>query len=205
MTAPDFPPLLESEVPRTPWPLFTEWLELGVQQNLPEPYAMTLATATPDGAPSSRMVLLRGIDERGFCFFTNYTSRKAGELAVNPRAALLLFWAPFSRQIRIEGQVEKTAPEESDAYFRSRPFGHRLGALASPQSQVLIDRKPLEDRMIELEREYEGKEVPRPDWWGGYRVVPETIEFWQGQLNRLHDRIRYRRDGEGWLIERLAP
>jgi len=205
MPSDDFPPLDEATAPSSPFPLFQEWVELGVQSNLPEPYAMTLATALPDGSPSARMVLLRGIDERGFCFFTNYTSRKAGELAVNPRAALLLFWAPFNRQIRVEGQVEKTTHAESDAYFHSRPLGHRLGAFASPQSQILASRQVLEDRMAQIEKEYQGKDVPRPDYWGGYRVLPESIEFWQGQPNRLHDRLRYRRGKDGWILERLAP
>jgi pyridoxamine 5'-phosphate oxidase len=201
----EFPPLDEANVPPSPFPLFEAWVRLAEEKGLLEPTAMTLATALPDGAPSARMVLLRGMDERGFVFFTNYTSRKAGELAANPRAALLLYWGPFNRQIRVEGMVEKTTAEESDAYFRSRPFGHRLGAIASPQSQVLAERKPLEERMARLESEYAGADVPRPSWWGGYRVVPQVIEFWQAQLNRLHDRIRYRRDGEDWIIERLAP
>jgi pyridoxamine 5'-phosphate oxidase len=205
MSSFDFPPLEESGVPPTPFPLFAAWAQSAVDADLPEPYAMTLATALPDGAPAARMVLLRGFDECGFLFFTNYTSRKAGELAVNPRAALVLYWAPFNRQVRIEGRVEKALDEESDGYFRSRPFGHRLGALASPQSQVLPSRVPLEARMAELERQLAGAEIPRPAWWGGYRVVPESIEFWQGQPNRLHDRIRYRRAGDEWIIERLAP
>jgi pyridoxamine 5'-phosphate oxidase len=201
----DFPPLEEASAPPTPFPLFDDWVRAAVEHALPEPYAMTLATALPDGTPSARMVLLRGYDERGFLFYTNYTSRKAGDLAVNPRAALLFYWAPFNRQIRIEGEVEKATREESDDYFRSRPVGHRLGALASPQSRLLVDREELTRRMAQLEEEYAGREVPRPPWWGGYRVRPSSIEFWQAQLNRLHDRLRYRREGEGWRLERLAP
>lgn len=205
MTEYEFPALDEADFPADPFPLFQDWVDLADQTGLLEPAAMTLATALPDGTPSARMVLLRGIDKRGFVFFTNYTSRKAGELAVNPHAALLLYWAPFNRQIRVEGTVEKVSEDESDAYFCSRPLGHRLGAIASPQSQVLRDRRALEERMARLEEEYAGKDPPRPSWWGGYRVVPRTIEFWQGQLNRLHDRIRYRRQAETWIIERLAP
>ncbi|MFO0970304.1 MAG: pyridoxamine 5'-phosphate oxidase [Gemmataceae bacterium] len=201
----DLPPLDESAVPAAPFPLFDAWINLAVAAALPEPYAVTLATALPDGSPSARLVLLRGFDERGFVFFTNYLSRKGGELAANPKAALVFFWAPFSRQVRIEGRVEKTTDKESDAYFHSRPVGHRLGAFASPQSQVLPGRRPLEEKMAEMERTYANGDMPRPDWWGGYRVVPDVIEFWQGQLNRLHDRIRYRRVGADWVIERLAP
>jgi len=167
---------------------------------------MTLATVGADGAPSARMVLMRGFDERGFVFYTNYQSRKAGELAANPRAALVLYWAQLERQIRVEGAVEAVSADESDAYFRTRPFGHKLGAHASPQSQVIADRAFLEARLQQLLEQFgEEDDVPRPAHWGGYRVVPHTIEFWQGKKNRLHDRLRYRRAGEGWLIERLAP
>ena len=190
----------------SPLPLFTAWMEAAVQAQLPEPSAMTLATASAEGAPSARIVLLRGFGERGFEFFTNYQSRKGDELAANPRAALVLFWAPFQRQIRIEGHVEKVTSQESDDYFGKRPWGHRLGAHVSPQSQAISGRPFLEARMRELVLEYEGKEVPRPAHWGGYRVLHEVVEFWQGRANRLHDRIRYRRtDGGAWLIERLAP
>lgn len=202
----EFPPLDEGLADPRPLPLFTRWYDEAVQAKLPEPNAMTLATAQADGAPSARIVLLRGFDERGFEFFTNYQSRKGDELAANPRAALVLFWAPFQRQIRIEGNVQKLSVEESDNYFRKRPFGHRLGALVSPQSQLIPGRGFLEERMKQLLQEYDGQEVPRPPNWGGYRVVPHAIEFWQGRLNRLHDRLRYRRADDGsWIIERLAP
>ena len=167
---------------------------------------MTLATATVDGFPSARVVLLRGFDERGFVFFTNYQSRKGHELAANPRAALVLHWASWQRQVRIEGSVEKVSALESDDYFHKRPFGHRLGALLSPQSRVISSRVFLEERMDQLLKEFEGKDVPRPPHWGGYRVVPHVVEFWQGRANRVHDRIRYRRGNDAaWVIERLAP
>ncbi|MBI3411751.1 MAG: pyridoxamine 5'-phosphate oxidase [Planctomycetes bacterium] len=200
------PVLDERTAEPTPFPLFRRWYEDAIRANLPEPGAMSLATASAAGAPSARMVLLRGYDESGFVFFTNYTGRKATDLAVNPRAALVLFWSPLHRQIRIEGAVAKVTEQESDDYFRSRPFGHRLGALASPQSQVIPGRAVLEDRMAELEREFAGKEVPRPATWGGYRVTPLMIEFWQGRESRLHDRLRYQVQANGsWLLERLAP
>lgn len=198
--------LLEADAPANPFVLFANWYHDAETASLPEPSAMTLATATVDGAPSARMVLLRGFDEHGFVFYTNYQSRKADELMQNPRAALVFHWAPLMRQIRVEGRVEIATAAESDAYFRSRPVGHQLGALASPQSQLIPDRQFLEDRLKILSEELEGTdEVKRPAHWGGYRVIPHTIEFWQGRANRLHDRLRYRRVDEGWVIERLAP
>ena len=198
--------LSEADAPPNPLALFAQWILDAEKANLVEPSAMTLATASREGIPDARMVLLRGFDERGFVFYTNYESRKAVELAENPLAALVLYWGPLTRQIRIEGTVAKLTPEESDAYFRSRPFGHKLGALASPQSQVIPDRTFLEARLQELlARHPSDADVPRPPHWGGYRVTPHTIEFWQGRANRLHDRLRYRKSADGWIIERLAP
>jgi pyridoxamine 5'-phosphate oxidase len=202
----DLPPLDESTAPPTFLPLFTRWYNDALQAQLPDPDAMTLATATAEGAPSARIVLLRGYGEKGFEFYTNYSSRKGGELAANPRAALVLFWAEFCRQIRIEGHVEKVSAQQSDAYFQRRPLGHRLGALVSPQSSVIPTRSFLEMRMAKLMQEFARKEVPRPTHWGGYRVIPVSVEFWQGRENRLHDRLRYRCAENGaWMTERLAP
>jgi pyridoxamine 5'-phosphate oxidase len=166
---------------------------------------MTLATATPDGRPSARMVLLRGFDERGFVFFSNYESRKGAELAANPRASLVFWWGELERQVRIEGPVERTSRSESEAYFHSRPPGSQLSAAASPQSQVIDGRAVLEERVARLATSHRDGPVPLPEFWGGYRVVHEVVEFWQGRPNRLHDRLRYRRVGDRWRIERLAP
>ena len=200
------PSLRETEVDANPLNQFRSWLEEAVAAKLPQPLGMALATAAVDGRPSVRMVLLRGFDERGFVFFTNYESRKAQELEANPRAALVFYWAELDRQVRIEGNVERVSGEESDVYFHSRPHGSRLGAWASPQSQVIGSRDELDRRMEELAVRYGEGDVPRPPYWGGYRVIPLSIEFWQGQPNRLHDRLRYRRlDGGTWCLERLAP
>jgi pyridoxamine 5'-phosphate oxidase len=202
----DHSPLLESSAPADPFVLFSQWYLAAEEANLIEPSAMTLATADADGAPSARIVLMRGFDDRGFVFYTNYCGRKATDLAENPQAALVFLWAPFMRQIRVEGTVEKVSAEESDAYFRTRPFGHQLGAHVSPQSDVIPDRDFLENRLAILLKQYEAVgSAPRPEHWGGYRVLARTIEFWQGQPNRLHDRLRYSRTADGWVIERLAP
>jgi pyridoxamine 5'-phosphate oxidase len=205
MAGPEHRPLHEAEAAPDPFRQFRTWFEEVHGANLLQPDAMTLATATPAGEPSARMVLLRGFDERGFVFFTNYGSRKATELEANARAALLMYWPEFERQVRIEGRVERLPEEESDAYFRSRPRGSQLGAWASPQSQVIPDREFLERRFEEIAATFKEGEVPRPQFWGGYRVVPQMIEFWQGRLNRLHDRLRYVRGDAGWRIERLGP
>ncbi|HEY8368696.1 MAG TPA: pyridoxamine 5'-phosphate oxidase [Thermodesulfobacteriota bacterium] len=189
-----------------PFVQFRRWFADAVEAKIKDPNAMTLATATPDGAPAARVVLLKEIDDRGLVFFTNYESRKGVELAANPRAALCFFWAPLERQVRVEGRVEKVTREESEAYFRTRPRGSRLGAWASRQSAVIPGREPLEARVAELERQYpEGTEIPCPPWWGGYRVLPDAFEFWIGQPNRLHDRFRYTRSGSGWTVTRLSP
>ena len=195
----------ESDADPNPIEQFRGWFGEALAADLHEPNAMTLATATPDGRPSARVVLLKGFDERGFVFYTNYEGRKARELEVNPHCALVFYWGELERQVRVEGRVSRVPDEESDAYFAGRPQGSQLGAWASEQSRPVRDRGALEERLRELEGEYEGREVPRPPFWGGYRVEPETIEFWQGRENRLHDRLRYRRSTGGWKIERLQP
>jgi len=192
--------LLEHQVEPDPLRQFARWRDEAAD----ELGAVALATATPGGAPSLRMVLLKGADERGLTFFTSYESRKGAELAANPRAALLVYWPAAGRQVRVEGEVERLDPAESDAYFATRPAGSRVSAAASPQSSVVSDRAELEQRVADLRRRL-GDDPPRPDSWGGYRVLPATWEFWQHREDRLHDRLRYRRDGTAWLVERLAP
>jgi len=202
--------LNETDLAADPIVQFEGWLREAMEHNLPEPNAMTLATATLDGQPSARMVLLRGFDQRGFVFYTNYESRKGSELSANPRAALVFHWAELARQVRITGRVERVSHEESETYFNSRPRLSRLGAWASQQSRPIADRSQLEERLRQVEAEFPGDETPLPPFWGGFRVIPATIEFWQGRPNRLHDRLRYVADqGEeqpgGWRIERLSP
>ncbi|BAY96728.1 pyridoxal 5'-phosphate synthase [Tolypothrix tenuis PCC 7101] len=198
--------LSETEVNPNPFMQFKQWFDQALAAQLPEPNAMTLATAMPDGKPSARMVLLKNFDERGFVFFTNYNSRKGQELAENPQAALVFWWAELERQVRITGQVEKVSEAESDQYFYSRPENSRLGAWASNQSEVIESREVLEQRLQELQDKYETQDIPRPVNWGGLRVIPVEVEFWQGRPSRLHDRLLYTRlDNGNWKIERLSP
>lgn len=200
------PELRKKDLDLNPFKQFADWYEAAEAAHPKLPNSMTLATASADGKPSARMVLLKGFDEDGFVFFTNYESKKGQELEENPNAALVFYWADIDRQVRIEGSVSRTSREESEAYFQTRPAESRLSAWASKQSSPVPNRQTLEDEMERLIKEYEGKEIPLPPYWGGYRLVPTVIEFWQNRPGRLHDRFRYTRQSDGrWLIERLSP
>lgn len=197
--------LNEADLDPDPIKQFQLWFAEAQAVGIPEPTAMILATADREGRPSARTVLLKDVDHRGFVFYTNYESRKGKELEENPRAALVFNWPQLRRQVCIEGSVSRVSREESEAYFKTRPRGHQLGAWASRQSSVVSGREELDRRLAALEAEYQGKEIPLPPYWGGYRVTPERIEFWQGRANRMHDRLVYRRQKDGWVLERLAP
>lgn len=188
-----------------PLALFGRWFDEAVVAQLHEPNAMALATSTPDGRPSVRVVLLKGMDDGGMTFFTNYDSRKGLELDANPRAAAVMLWHPLQRQVRVEGAVTRLDEADSDAYFDSRPRGSQIGAVASPQSRRIAGREVLRERVAEVEQFFEGIDVERPAVWGGYRLSPESVEFWQGRQDRLHDRLRFVRQGDSWTRERLAP
>jgi pyridoxamine 5'-phosphate oxidase len=196
-------PFLESDLADDPFAQFAVWFE-EAKRAVDAPEVMTIATATPDGRPSARMLLLKEHGPDGFVFFTGYDSRKGHELAENPRAALVFYWRPLGRQVRVEGTVERLDPAESEAYFRTRPLQSRYGAWASRQSEVIPDRDSLDRRFEEAAATY-GEDVPLPEHWGGYRLRPDAIEFWQHRENRLHDRFRFRREGDGWVVERLSP
>ena len=198
--------LLKKDVQMNPLQQFRKWFHEAINSEILEPNAMTLATINSEGKPVARIVLLKNLDEQGFIFFTNYQSQKGQNLSDNPWASLVFWWGELERQVRVEGKVAKISESESDQYFYSRPIGSQLGAWASPQSQVIPNRQFLENRLQEFTQQYENKTVPRPENWGGYRVIPNTIEFWQGRQNRLHDRLCYRLNEEQqWQIDRLAP
>ena len=197
--------LLEADIHPNPIQQFQAWFDQAVEANLLEPNAMTLATASPNGTPSARIVLLKGVDQRGFVFYTNYNSQKGQELAANPQAALVFLWGELERQVRVAGAVEKIADQETEAYFNSRPHSSQLGAWASDQSCVIPNREGLEQRLTDLTEQYQDQAVPRPLHWGGFRVIPQEIEFWQGRPSRLHDRLRYRLEADHWIVERLSP
>lgn len=196
--------LHESDLDPDPFAQFKRWFAEAQTAKGHEPNAMTLATATPDGRPSARTVLLKGLDH-GFIFYSNYESAKGSDLAANPVAELLFFWPELERQVRVHGDVERLPRELSAAYFHSRPRGNQIGASVSPQSSVIVSRESLEEQFAQFEAEHDGREIPLPDHWGGYRVVPAWIEFWQGRKSRLHDRLRYLRTDADWRVHRLAP
>lgn len=195
----------EKTIDRDPIKQFQAWLDDAFAAKLPLAEAMTLATVTPDGKPVARMVLLKQVDHDGFVFYTNYNSAKARELDANPNAALVFYWTQLDRQVRVEGSVTRTSVEESREYFATRPRESQIGAWASEQSEVIASREVLEQRASELEQQYRDREIDCPEHWGGYRLQPERIEFWKSRIGRLHDRILYQREGDGWIITRLAP
>lgn len=198
----------EADLDPDPVSMFRRWMHDALRARLHEPNAFVLSTVSPDCAPASRIVLLKGLDERGFVFFTNYVSRKGSELAANPRCALLFPWHPLERQVRVEGEAVRLSEVENDAYFATRPRSSQLGAWASQQSAVVPSREALDELFVEASTRFGEQDVPRPEYWGGYCVKPVTVEFWQGRLGRMHDRLRYRRrtdDATGWVTERLAP
>jgi pyridoxamine 5'-phosphate oxidase len=197
--------LAEKDLARDPFRQFDQWFQEAQAAKIAEPNAMTLSTSTREGRPSARTVLLKAVDGRGFVFFTNYESRKGRELHENPNAALLFPWVALERQVTVEGTVAKVPREESESYFHSRPRASQLAAWVSQQSSLITGRTVLEESMKMLEQKYAGREVPLPPHWGGWRLAPEFVEFWQGRRSRLHDRLRYRREKDGWIIERLAP
>jgi pyridoxamine 5'-phosphate oxidase len=197
--------LIEADAAPDPVAQFRRWFDDAIAAAVPEANAMTLATVDPIGQPAARIVLLKGFDERGFVFFTNYLSRKGQELSANPKASLLFFWPALERQVRIDGTVEPTSRSESEAYFHTRPVASQIGALASQQSRVIPNRAGLEQRAADLAKQLAGKTIPTPDYWGGYRLTPSAVEFWQGRESRLHDRLLYTRSGDRWKIDRLSP
>ena len=197
--------LNEADVFADPMQQFEKWWQEAIESKIEEVNAMTLATSTAEGKPSARIVLLKGIDRNGFIFFTNYHSHKGNQIEENPFVSLVFFWKELERQVRVEGSISKVTAEESDAYFSSRPEGSRIGAWASPQSRIIASREVMEENVTELEKSFANKEIDRPPHWGGYIVMPNLLEFWQGRNSRLHDRIQYTYKDEAWKIERLAP
>lgn len=198
--------LQQSDLEPNPLSRFRQWLEAAVTAQLPEPYAMSLATATANGKPSARMVVLRAFDERGFVFFTDYSSRKAQELAENPLASLVLYWAGLQRQVRVEGRVEMISNRDADEFFAARPRDYQLAAWACKQNEFVSGHPALEKRLQEMAQQFQDQEIPRPAHWGGYRVIADRFEFWQARANRLHDRFSYTRHADGhWLIQQLSP